>query len=48
MTFHTSMSAEKYNDDPRDLGNISNLDEFYSRVEVMMTEYETTNQEIRL
>ena len=30
------MNAEKYNDDPRDLGNISNLDDFYSRVEVMM------------
>ena len=30
------MNAEKYNDDPRDLGNISNLDDFYARVEVMM------------
>ena len=30
------MNAEKYNDDPRDLGNISNLDDFYSRVEVML------------
>ena len=28
--------AEKYNDDPRDLGNIRNFDNFYSRVEVMM------------
>ena len=31
------LSAEKYNDDPRDLGNIRNLDQFYSKVEVMMT-----------
>tara|TARA_B100000941_G_scaffold283302_1_gene252674 strand:- start:2518 stop:4008 length:1491 start_codon:yes stop_codon:yes gene_type:complete len=30
------LNAEKYNDDPRDLGNIKNLDEFYAKVEVMM------------
>ena len=30
------LSAEKYNDDPRDLCNIKDLDEFYGRVEVMM------------
>ena len=31
------MSAEKYTDDPRDLCNVKDLDQFYSRVEVMMT-----------
>ena len=30
------LSAEKYNDDPRDLCNMKGLDEFYGRVEVMM------------
>ncbi len=30
------LSAEKYNDDPRDLCNIKDLDQFYGRVEVMM------------
>ena len=30
------LSAEKYNDDPRDLCNIKDLDGFYERVEVMM------------
>ena len=30
------LSAEKYNDDPRDLCNTKDLDEFYGRVEVMM------------
>ena len=30
------LSAEKYNDDPRDLCNIKDLDSFYERVEVMM------------
>ena len=31
------LSAEKYTDDPRDLCNIKDLDGFYARVEVMMT-----------
>jgi ParB/RepB/Spo0J family partition protein len=30
------LSAEKYNDDPRDLCNTKDLDQFYGRVEVMM------------
>ena len=30
------LSAETYNDDPRDLCNTKDLDEFYGRVEVMM------------
>ena len=29
--------TEKYNDDPRDLGNIRKLDDFYEKVEEMMT-----------
>ena len=28
--------TEKYNDDPRDLGNMRDLDKFYGKVEIMM------------
>ena len=30
------MGAEKYTDDPRDLCNVKDLDQFYNRVEVML------------
>ena len=30
------IGAEKYTDDPRDLCNVKDLDQFYNRVEVML------------